>query len=188
MYFDGTGVEKDYAEAARWFLCPTPSTKILESCRETSYKDLPQGAVALLKTMKCNVDAGSNYDYGSVVDLSRSGLPEYQVCCGESPHGPCGSVVIGKIGTAWRDLTAKQGLLGFTGACNGFVPLETQYNGFHDVCLPSECSTLEPDNRRCGTANLSSLPCSRDSMYCSLGTSFLRNRHRGRGEPSQPSA
>jgi len=38
--------------------------------------------------------------------------------------------------------TAKEGLLGFEGACNGFVALDRQHGGFHDICLPNECSPL----------------------------------------------
>ncbi len=142
IYFEGTGVKQDYAEAARWYGCPKPSAEILASCRETSYKDLPRRAVALLNRMKC--DIGTNYDYGSAVDLNGDGISEYQVCCHDSPHGPCNSVVIGKVGTEWKDLTAKEGLLGFEGACNLFVVLESQHKGFHDVCLPTQCSVPAP--------------------------------------------
>jgi hypothetical protein len=93
--------------------------------------------------MKCE-DVGSNYDDGSAVDLSGQGTPVYQVCCSQPSHGPCGAVVIGKIGEEWKDLTAKDGLLGFSGACNGFIVLDSEHNGFHDVCLPDQCSTVTP--------------------------------------------
>ena len=128
--------------------CPKVSEKVQASCREIAYKDLPDGAIALLSRMKC--DVGSNYDYGSAVDLNGDGMPEYQVCCHDAPHGPCGSVLIGKIGTEWRELTAKDGLLGFDGACNLFFVLESQHSGFHDVCLPTQCSYATPiDGRTC---------------------------------------
>lgn len=142
MYFDGRAVKQDYAEAANWFGCPKPSETILRSCKETSYEELPQGAVDLLRKMKC--DVGSNYDYGSAVDLSGDGTPVYQICCSEPPHGSCSAVVIGKIGEDWKDLTPKEGLLGFDGACNGFIVLDSQHNGFHDVCIPDQCSTVTP--------------------------------------------
>jgi hypothetical protein len=90
--------------------------------------------------MNCDVHAGSSYDYGSAVDLNADGSPEYQFCCHESAHGPCSAVVIGKVGAQWKDLTAKEGLLGFDGACNLFIVLESQRAGYHDVCLPNECS------------------------------------------------
>src|ERR1700722_9437927 len=53
MYFEGRGVPKDYSEAARWYGCPKPNIQALSTCRETSYKDLPQGPLDLLKKMKC---------------------------------------------------------------------------------------------------------------------------------------
>ena len=146
MYFDGKGVKRDFAEAARWFGCPKPSETILASCSEISYKDLPQGARDLLTRMKCEVHAGSNYDDGSAVDLSGNGTPAYQYCCSDAPHGPCGSVLIGKIGGEWKELSAKEALLGFSGACNNFIVLDSQHNGFHDVCLPDECSTPNKNN------------------------------------------
>ncbi len=120
--------------------CPAPAKAVQASCREITYKDLPEGAIALLRKMKCDLPAESSYDYGSAVDLNGDGSPEYQVCCHEAPHGPCAAVVIGKVATQWKDLTAKEGLLGFEGACNHFVVLLSQRAGFHDVCLPAECS------------------------------------------------
>jgi hypothetical protein len=145
MYFDGDGVRRDFGEAAKWFGCPKPSEAILASCKETRYQDLPQGARGLLKKMKCEVRTGSNYDYGSVVDLTGTEQPAFQFCCSESPHGPCGAVVIGEVGAEWTDLSAKGGLLGFNSACGGFLVLESQHNGFHDVCLPNECSPAALD-------------------------------------------
>jgi hypothetical protein len=142
MYFDGKGVKQNLTEAARWFGCPKPSEAIIASCKTVSYKDLPQGARDLLTKMKCEVRTGSNYDYGSAVDLSGKGTPAYQFCCTESPHGPCGAVVVGKIGVDWKDLTAKVGSLGFDSLCGGIVGLESQHNGFHDVCIPDECSAV----------------------------------------------
>jgi Sel1 repeat len=146
MYFDGKGVQRDFAEAARWFRCPKPSEAILASCKEITYKDLPVGAVQLLQKMKCEVakdvrEGGSNYDDGSAVDLSGNGKPFYEMCCSETVHGPCGAVVIGNIDGEWKDLTEKRGLMGFSGACNGFLVLDSQHNGLHDVCLPDSCST-----------------------------------------------
>lgn len=148
MYFEGIGVTKDYGEAARWYGCPKPNTEALASCRAISYKDLPEAALDLLAKMKC--DVGSNYDYGSAVDLNGDGELEYQVCCSDAPHGPCGAVVIGKIGSAWKDLTAKQGVFGFTYACGLFVVLDSRHGGFSDVCLPNQCSTVSsPTGKPC---------------------------------------
>jgi hypothetical protein len=119
--------------------CPKPSKVVPASCTEIAYKDLPPGARDLLLKMRCDVRSGGPYDYGSAVDLRGDGSLEYQFCCHEAAHGPCGSVLIGKIGNEWKDLTAKEGLLGFLGACNLFVVLESQQRGFHDVCLPVQC-------------------------------------------------
>ena len=140
MYFEGVGVTKDYQEAARWYGCPKPNTEALASCRAISYNDLPKGALDLLAKMKC--DVGSNYDYGSAVDLNGDGEPEYQVCCKEASHGPCGAVVIGKIGSTWKNLTANEGVVGYAYACGLFVVLDGRHGGFSDVCLPNQCSMV----------------------------------------------
>ncbi len=130
--------------------CPMPSKVVQASCKEITYKDLPSGARGLLEKLKCDVRPGSNYDFGSAVDLNDDGSPEYQFCCHESPHGPCGAVLIGKVGTQWKDLTANGGLFGFDVACYGFVILQTRHAGFHDVCLPIQCSPgTETDSKTC---------------------------------------
>jgi hypothetical protein len=147
MYFDGTEVKQDFVEAARWYGCPKPSAAILASCAETSYEKLPKGAVSLLRSMKCEVTEGSNYNYGSAVELGNKGMPVYEFCCSEAAHGPCGAVVIGLVGGEWKDLTAREGLTGFYGACNGFIALDSQHNGFHDICLPDQCSPATPGRR-----------------------------------------
>jgi hypothetical protein len=151
MYFDGEGVQRDLTVAARWFRCPKPSEAILASCKEITYKDLPLGAFKLLQKLKCEVAknvlvGGSNYDDGSVVDLGGKGEPFYEMCCSEAAHGPCGAVLIGKIDGEWKDLTDKRGLERFSGACNGFLVLDAQHNGLHDVCIPNSCSTLVRNN------------------------------------------
>ena len=120
--------------------CPKPSKEVQASCREITYRDLPEGARALLRKLKCDVGAGSPYDFGSAIDLNNDGSPEYEFCCHEASHGPCSAVLIGKFGTEWKDLTGADGLLGFDGACTQFVILETQHGSFHDICLPTQCS------------------------------------------------
>jgi hypothetical protein len=120
--------------------CPAASKEVQATCREITYKDLPAGAKVLLRQLKCNAGPGSNYDYGSAVDLNGDGIPEYLFCCHEAPHGPCDAVLIGRIKGEWKNLTDKDGLSGFEGPCNLFVVLETQHNGFHDICLPNECA------------------------------------------------
>jgi hypothetical protein len=154
MYFDGRGVEKNYSEAARLYGCPKPNVKALGSCHEISYKDLPQGALDLLTKMKCDVRAGESYDYGSAVDLNGDGNYEYDVCCSSSPHGPCGGVVIGKIGANWKDVTPnRDGPMVFTGACQAFIVLDSRHGGFNDVCLPSQCSSASwPSPKPCAPA------------------------------------
>ena len=120
--------------------CPAADKEVQASCREITYSDLPGGARALLQKLKCDVRPGSNYDWGSAVDLNGDGSPEYQFCCHEAAHGPCGAVLLGKVGGQWRDLTGKDGLLGFDGACKLLVVLESGHGGFRDVCLPAQCS------------------------------------------------
>jgi|SRR5579871_5311083 len=120
--------------------CPAPAKSVQASCKEITYKELPREVLALLKQMKCDVSAGGNYDYGSAVDLNGDGSPEYQVCCHETAHGPCGAVLIGKVGEQWKDLTAREGSSGFEGACNLFIVLEAKRSGFHDICLPNDCA------------------------------------------------
>lgn len=120
--------------------CPLPDKAVQTSCKAITYRDLPDGAKTLLHKLKCDTPPNPNYGSGSAVDLNGDGSPEYQFCCKAAPHGPCGSVVIGKNGTEWKDLTANQGSLGFEGACNLFLVLQSQHSGFHDVCLPAECA------------------------------------------------
>lgn len=120
--------------------CPAASKEVQATCREITYKDLPAGAKALLRRLKCDTGPGSNYDYGSAVDLNGDGIPEYQYCCHEAPHGPCDAVLVGRIKGEWKNLTDKDGMSGFDGPCVQFVVLATQHNGFHDICLPYECA------------------------------------------------
>lgn len=149
MYFEGKKENRDFDEAARWLRCPKPSGTILAGCTEITYGELPQGAVDLLLKMRCEVArkvfrGGSNYDDGSAVDLSGKGTPAYEICCGEAPHGPCSAVIIGKVGSQWKELSGNEVLEGFSGACNGLIVLESEHNGYHDICLPSQCSMLPP--------------------------------------------
>jgi hypothetical protein len=63
------------------------------------------------------VNTGSNYDFGSAVDLgSDKDGSAYQFCCSESPHGPCGAVVIGRVGGEWKNLTPAEGVPGYNDA------------------------------------------------------------------------
>jgi hypothetical protein len=139
MYFDGQGMPQDFAKAAHWFGCPKPSETILSNCKAVTYEDLPPQARSLLRRMKCEVTSGSNYNYGTAIDLRGNGIPVYQFCCSEAPHGPCGAALIGEVDGRWKDLTAKEGLEGFDSTCGGLVVLESQSDGFHDVCLPNQC-------------------------------------------------
>ena len=136
LYFSGTGVEQDFAEAARWHGCPKPAEEVMASCREIT-DDVPEGATALLKKMGCG--AGD----GSAVDLNGDDSPEYRVCCHEWPHGPCDTVLIGKIDGVWKDLTpGSPSGPGFSDVCAGFFVLEGQHAGFHDVCVPDVCASI----------------------------------------------
>lgn len=120
--------------------CPAAAKEVQATCREITWKDLPTGARALLRKLKCDTGPSSSYDYGSAVDLNGDGVPEYQYCCHEAPHGPCDAVLLGRIKGEWKNLTDKDGVSGFEGPCGQFVVLTTQHNGFHDICLPYECA------------------------------------------------
>jgi hypothetical protein len=141
MYFEGTGVKQDFAEAARWYGCPKASEDILKGCKGISYDDLPGPARDLLESMKC--DLSYPYNYGSTLDLNDDGTPEYQICCSHATHGPCSAVVIGQVGSEWKDLSAGPNM-GFTLPCAQFVVLANKIEGFHDICLPAICSPLSP--------------------------------------------
>jgi hypothetical protein len=146
MYFEGIGVTRDYAEAARWYGCPKPSVQALASCSQISSTSLPQEALDLLTKMKCDF----NYDYGFAVDLNGDGDPEYQVCCHDAPHGPCGAVVIGKVGSVWKELSDVGGVSGYEPPCRLFMVLDSRHGGFNDVCLPNECFMVSsPTGKRC---------------------------------------
>ena len=147
MYFEGLGVAKNYGEAARWYGCGRPSEAALSGCKEIKYADLPAGAKALLKKLNCTVQSGENYDYGSAVDLNDDGVPEYQFCCEPASHGPCSAVLIGKVGSEWKDLTPKDGILGYGGACTLMIVLASKTRGFHDICLPNQCAS--PKSKVC---------------------------------------
>jgi hypothetical protein len=69
--------------------CPAPSKEVQTTCRAITYRDLPDGAKALLRQLKCDTAPRSNYNYGTAVDLNGDGIPEYQFCCHEAAHGPC---------------------------------------------------------------------------------------------------
>jgi hypothetical protein len=140
MYFEGKGVKQDFAESARWYGCSKPAESILRGCKETSYADLPQSALDLLTEMKCSVS--HNYDFGSALDLNGDGSLEYQICCNDARHGPCNAVVIGKIGSEWKYLSAGASL-GFTIPCALFIVLASESEGFHDICQPTICSPLD---------------------------------------------
>src|SRR5579884_3784405 len=148
MYFEGNGVPVNYGEAAKWYVCPQPNGQALASCKMISYKDLPQGARDLLHKLKC--DTGDNYDYGSAVDLNGDGIPEYQFCCRDAPHGPCPAVVIGKIGSEWKEISPAGGVFAYGFPCGLFLVLDSRHHDFSDICLPNECSApTSPTDTRC---------------------------------------
>ena len=127
---------------ARRYGCPKPNIEALSTCSQVTYKKLPEGARALLRKMKCRVSP--NYDYGSSVDLNADGQPEYLVCCMDASHGGCGAAIVGKVGSIWKDLTAKDGVLAYSPPCGLFFVLDSRHNGFSDVCLPMQCSMVSP--------------------------------------------
>jgi hypothetical protein len=100
---------------------------------------LPPDALRLIKHLRCD-----DYDSETTsVTLGRRGAADYKICCHEPDHGPCEAIVIGQIGGRWRNLTANDSILGFDG-CTGFIPLESQHDGFHDICLSEQGSNVTP--------------------------------------------
>lgn len=147
LYLEGAdGLPRNFDEAAHWAGCPMPSITMMQSCQATTSEQLPKSALAFLRNLKC--DAGSNYDYGAQVHLSAdSDAPYYEVCCHDSPHGPCAAVLIGEVAGKWVNLTAQIALLGFETTCDGLMVLDTAHAGIHDLCLPDQCK--EPESNRC---------------------------------------
>jgi hypothetical protein len=139
-------VKRDFAEAARWRGCPKPSEEINASCRVISYVDLPDEVSDLLNKAGCDVGLGDVYDYGSAVDLSGNGVEAYQFCCHSHSHGPCGALLVGKVGTEWKALTE---MAGYGGACTDFLILESQHRGFHDICVGTCASTKAATPNAC---------------------------------------
>jgi len=101
IYSEGRVVKRDYTEAAQWYGCPKPSEQSLGSCKEISYKDLPDEISDLLEKLKCEVSPGELYDYGSAMALSTDGSLVYQFCCHTFPHGPCDALLVGKVEKEW---------------------------------------------------------------------------------------
>jgi hypothetical protein len=137
MYLEGQGVDQNYVEAARWLGCPELDKEIISSCQFT---DVPQEARSLLLREKCD---RSSVDSGLAVKLQNGETPAYQVCCHWPPHGLCNAVVIARINGKWKDVTISPGGAEGFDRCIFFLPLKGQHNGFHDVCLPNQC-TVDP--------------------------------------------
>jgi hypothetical protein len=154
LYFEGAGRGKpDYKEAAYWYGCPADADEtILAQCSDATFKDLPVDAMKLLNRMKCDSDEG----WGSRVVLrGEGGAPQFEICCHDAPHGPCSAVIIGEVSGRWQNLTEKEGVAGYDGACLGLIVLRHQHGGFHDICLPNTCSPLqEAKNHQCVPAVL----------------------------------
>lgn len=47
---------------------------------------------------------------------------------------------MGEVGSVWKDLTPKDRILGYSGACTLMVVLASKTQGFHDICLPNQCA------------------------------------------------
>ncbi len=147
MYLDGKGVEVDYVQAAHWFGCPKLDERLLSACDATAYfDDFPQGARNLLVKMGCDTE-GAVGNSPSGFQLA-DGTPAYQVCCRDFHRDPCEAVLIGKIGSQWKDLTAKGDLRGFGKSCRVLLPLESQHYGVHDLCVPSQCGPAKPGEKQ----------------------------------------
>ncbi len=131
MYLAGRGVVRDLIQAANWYSCPKISEAILGNYKATVASELPREAYDLAVELKCS-DACP--DFGYVVDLKSGGPPAYVVGCHLYQHGPCSTVLIGKVGAGWKDLQGSEGI-GFD-----LLPLEGQHGGYHDICLPNVCS------------------------------------------------
>lgn len=146
MYLQGKGVEQDYVEAARWFGCPELDRDATRSCQ---FADVPREAQSPLLREKCDRDSA---DAGMAVKLQDGKPSDYQVCCSWPPHGLCTATVVANVGGTWKDVAPIGGGIadGFD-RCLFFLPLKSQHNGFHDVCLPNECLPTGPDGKSCVT-------------------------------------
>lgn len=144
----GKGLTKDFDEAARWANCPKPSIS-MKQCQSSTTNALPTPALALLQELQCEPDPN---DVTAIPLRDASDLPYYEVCCHYGPHGPCDAVLIGEVKGQWKNLTDHFGLFGFNETCGGLMVLEGTHAGFHDLCLPAQCSKLE--NRRCQPTTL----------------------------------
>lgn len=63
-----------------------------------------------MKINNCNVNNGSNYDYGFTINLNDDETMEYIFCCDESSHGPCYANIYSKINNKWTIIFATKRL------------------------------------------------------------------------------
>jgi hypothetical protein len=139
MYWHNTAASpKNLAEAAKWFGCPQPADDGAGMCKEITTSDLPGGVSRLLKAMRCD----SEDDAGSIYTLGGSNTADYKVCCHDPAHFECPAVLIGKVGSDWKDITSEGGVSG--DFCSSIMVLASRHNGFNDICLPDHGSAVTP--------------------------------------------
>ena len=116
--------------------CGEQNTAVHNACKRVKYKELPAEVKKLMKKLKCDVKTGSSYDWGYALDLNADGHKEYAFCCEESPHGPCGMKIFGKLSGTWKELFGY--MAGFSDdktPCFGFVVLNEKHNKYNDICI-----------------------------------------------------
>jgi len=119
--------------------CGAKNKRVHQTCANVKYKDLPSEVKYLMKKLNCDVKTGSVYDYGHALDLNGDGNKEYAFCCEESPHGPCGMKIFGKVSGKWKEIFEY--MYGFGGddtPCFGFVVLNDKNEGYYDICVDDE--------------------------------------------------
>lgn len=113
--------------------CGTIYYDAYKYCEQVTYQTLPAEIKQLMKESECNVESGSNYDYGFTIDLNDDESPEYIFCCYELLHGPCGTIIYSKISNRWEIILMTSGFL--TDCEKVLIVLDSQNEGFHNLCI-----------------------------------------------------
>lgn len=114
-------------------ICGTIYYDAYKHCEQVTYQTLPAEIKQLMKESECNVESGSNYDYGYTINLNDDESPEYIFCCYELLHGPCGAMIYSKINNRWKIILMTSGFL--TDCEKVLVVLHPKNEGFRDLCI-----------------------------------------------------
>ena len=114
-------------------ICGTIYYDAYKDCKQVIYQSLPNDIKQLMKKNYCNVENGSNYNYGFTINLNDDESMEYIFCCDESSHGPCYANIYSKINNEWTIIFATSGYLN---DCDKvLVVLDSKNEGFHNLCI-----------------------------------------------------